>query len=131
MTKDELWNYRSKKEEIKELKYKLAHLTDSDAMVGNDVIMDYRTGYPKPQSVVGTDQVRIRSLMTRYKNRISKLEKECMEIENFVEDISDSITRRIFRMYFLDRMSQQKVSGKVHLSQSEVSKIISEYLKME
>lgn len=131
MTKAELWDYQSKKEEIKELKYKIRHMADGDAMVGNDVIMDYRTGYPRPQSVVGTDQERMRNLKARYTSRISKLETECTKVENFIEDIPDSMTRRIFRMYFFDCMSQQKISRKVHISQSEVSKIISEYLKME
>ena len=55
MDKKKLEDYRSKKAEIKELQYKLSHLGAGDSLIGNDVIMDYRKGYPIPQSVVGYD----------------------------------------------------------------------------
>lgn len=55
MTKEQLEEYKSKKAEIQELQYKLDHLGEGDSMIGNSVINDYRTGHPRPQSVVGVD----------------------------------------------------------------------------
>ena len=43
MTLEFLKDYRSKKEEIIELEYKLYHIADGDNLVGNDVIFDYRS----------------------------------------------------------------------------------------
>ena len=131
MTKERLEAYRSEKEEIVELKYKLDHLTDNDAMVGNSTIFDYSTGYPRPQAVVGTDHKKQVRLSSRYGNLIAQLEKNCEEIEQWVDESPDSLTRRIFRMYYLEGVRQQVIARKVHLSQSEVSKKISGYLQME
>lgn len=131
MTRERLEGYRSCREEIQELQYKLAHLGGGDSMIGNDVILDYRTGYPRPQSVVGYDDKREERLRKTYKSRIAKLRAECAEVEQWVEAIPDSLTRRIFRMYYIDGMNQGKIAKKVHLSQAEISKKISRYLKVE
>lgn len=131
MTRERLEGYQSCKEEIQELQYKLAHLGEGDSMIGNDVILDYRTGYPRPQSVVGHDDKREERLRKTYESRIAKLQAECAEVEQWVEAIPDSLTRRIFRMYYIDGMNQGKIAKKVHLSQAEISKKISRYLKVE
>lgn len=131
MTREMLEQYRSKKAEIGELTYKLQHLGEGDSLIGNDVIMDYRKGYPVPQSVVGYDYEKHLRLEDRYQRRIAKLQEECKEVEAFVEGIPDSLTRRIFRMYFIDGLPQGKVAKRVHVAQSEVSKKIKVYLKLE
>lgn len=130
VTKEQMESYRSKKEEITELTYKVQHLGDNDAMVGNDVIMDYRSGYPVPQSVVGVDWDKYRRLEVIYKNRIAKLEVECEQIETYIEDIEDSITRRIFRMYYIDGLSQKCVAKAVSLDRSSVSRKIDQFFKV-
>ena len=53
MTRERLEQYRSNVQEIRELTYKLDHLGEGDSLIGNDVIFDYKKGYPRPQSVVG------------------------------------------------------------------------------
>ncbi len=130
MTREQLESYRSIQEEITELKYKLAHLADGDALVGNDVIMDYRSGYPVPQSVVGYDYDKHFRLQDRYQKRIIKLQEESQEIEEFVEGISDSVTRRIFRMYYIEGMTQKKIAEAIHIERSSVSKKIEAFLKV-
>jgi hypothetical protein len=130
VTKEQMESYRSKKAEITELTYKVQHLGDNDAMVGNDVIMDYRSGYPVPQSVVGVDLDKYHRLKARYKNRIAKLAEECEQIETYIEDIEDSITRRIFRMYYIDGLSQKCVAKAVSLDRSSVSRKIDQFFKV-
>ena len=131
MTRERLEGYRSCREEIQELQYKLDHLGDGDSMIGNDVIMDYRDGFPRPQSVVGYDYDKYERLRKAYESRIAKLQAECEEVELWIEAIQDSLTRRIFRMYYIDGMRQSHIAKKVHLSQAEVSKKISRFLKLE
>lgn len=130
MTKERLEAYKSNKEEIRELRYKLDHLGEGDSLIGNDVIKDYRTGYPRPQSVVGYDYDKEDRLRTAYQARIQKLEAECAAVELWIEEIPDSLTRRIFRMYYIDGLSQKAVAQKVHLDRSSISKKIDAYLKV-
>lgn len=131
MTRERLEGYRSCREEIQELQYNLDHLGEGDSLIGNDVIMDYRDGFPRPQSVVGYDYDKYERLRKAYESRIVKLQAECAEVELWIEAIPDSLTRRIFRMYYIDGMRQSHIAKKVHLSQAEVSKKISRFLKLE
>lgn len=130
MTKELLESYKSQKEEIKELQYKLEHLGDGDSMIGNDTIFDYRSGYPMPQSVVGVDWNKVDQLKKRYENKLEILTKECEEIEMFIEEIPDSMTRRIFRMYYIENMTQRQVAKKVHMDKSTVARKIDNFLKV-
>lgn len=130
MTKERLEKYRSCKDEIAELDYLLAHLWESESMIGNDVIMDYQKGYPRPQTVVGFDQEKYEMRRERYEKRKLELTKECEEIEEFVEAIPDSLTRRIFRMYFIQGMDQKMVAKNVHMDRSSISKKIDGYLQL-
>lgn len=132
MTRERLAAYRSNKAEILELDYMLQNRWKSDTMIGNDVVFDYSKGYPMPQSVVGFDQDKYERLQDRDLKRKERLEKECEEVEQFVEAIQDSMTRRIFRIYYIDgrvSVNQEEVSKKVHLERSTISKKIDNYLK--
>lgn len=129
MTKEILQSYRSKKDEILELDWTLRHRWQDEGMIGNNVVFDYRKGYPRPQSVVGFDYDRYDRLQDRDNAKKALLEQECAEIEEFVESIPDSLTRRIFRMSFIDGRKQKYVAKAVHLDQSRVSRRIDDYLK--
>ena len=131
MTKELLSTYRSKKDEIIALDFVLKNRWRDESLIGNDVILDYSKRYPPiPQGVVGVDQSKYNRLQERDRRRKEQLEKECEEIEEWVEAIPDSITRRIFRMCFIEGRKQKDVAKAVHLDQSMVSKKISNYLKV-
>lgn len=131
MTKEILMSYRSKKAEIRELTVMIENRYRDDSLIGNDVILDYSKSYPPiPQGVVGFDQAKYRRLQDRDRRRKEQLEKECAEIEDFIESIEDSLTRRIFRMTFIDGEKQRKVAKAVHLDRSVVSRKINNFLKV-
>ena len=130
ITKELLQGYRSKKDEIQELDYILKNRWRDEGLIGNDVIFDYSKGYPMPQSVVGFDQAKYERLQDRDQRRKEQLEQECEEIEEWVEAIPDSLTRRIFRMCFIDGRKQKDAAKAVHLDQSMISKKINNYLKV-
>lgn len=123
-------SYRSKKAEIRELTAIIENRYRDESLIGNDVILDYSKSYPPiPQGVVGFDLAKYRRLQDRDRYRKEQLEKECAEIEDFIEGIEDSLTRRIFRMTFIDGEKQKAVAKVVHLDRSRVSRKIDEYLK--
>ncbi len=128
--REQLERYLSQKDEIGELRYKLEHLGEGDSLVGNSTIFDYTTGFPKPQAVVGKDREREQRLRERYETRLEKLQVDCEETEQWIETISDSQTRRIFRMYYLEGETQQKIGKRLHLDQSSVSRKIENFLKL-
>ena len=125
MTRERMEMYQSNKEEIQELTYKLAHLREK--MVGNSVILDGRTGIPRPQAVVGVDEELLQRRRERYERRKAALEQECEEIESYIESITDSLNRRILRMRYIDGMTQQRIARKVHMSQSAISRKVEKF----
>lgn len=129
VTKEMLQSYRSKKDEILELDWTLRNRWRDECLIGNNVIFDYRNGYPRPQSVVGFDYDRYDRLQDRDSARKVLLEQECEEIEAWVEKIPDSLTRRIFRMMYIQGRKQKEISKLTHIDQSTVSKKINDYLK--
>lgn len=129
ITKELLQGYRSKKDEILELDYILKNRWRDEGLIGNDVIFDYSKGYPMPQGVVGFDKEKYDRLQDRDQRRKEQLEQECVEIEEWVEAITDSITRRIFRLCFVEGRKQEAVAKAVHLDQSRVSRRIDDYLE--
>lgn len=129
MERELLEQYTSKKEEIEELEYKLTHMNGDD-YTESSVINDYRTGYPVPQTIVGVNSKKYTQTKDRYKRRLDKLRNECNQIEEFIESIDDSMTRRIFRMYFIDGESQKTIAKAVHLERSSISKKIDGFLKV-
>lgn len=129
MTKKLIESYRSKKEEIEELHSRIQRLYNGDSMIGNNTILDYRKGYPVPQAVVGVDRKRVERMKSRYYDRIRILEEECQDVEDFIEDISDSLTRRIFRMYYVEGLSQKDIAIKINMDRSRISRKISDFLK--
>lgn len=131
MTRERLEAYRSNRDEIKELKYKLDHLGEGDSLIGNDVIFDYRKGYPMPQAVVGYDYELERKRRTRYQNQIAKLEAEQDNVEEWVFGIRDSQIRRLFRLRYLEGSTVEKVARKAHLDKSNVSRKIENFLKSQ
>ncbi len=131
LTKKLLEEYKSKKAEIHELEQGLLHLNDNNAMMISDTILNYNSGYPVPESVTGVDWDKVYRTESIYKKKIETLSRECAEVEEFIESISDSITRRIFRMYYVNGLSQSAIARRVHMSQTAVSKKISHFFKME
>ena len=129
ITKEQHQGYRSKKDEIQELDYILKNRWRDEGLIGNDVIFDYSKGYPMPQSVVGFDQAKYERLQNRDLRRKEQLEQECEEIETFVENIDESLTRRIFRMCLIDGRKQKDVARAVHLDRSRISRKIDSYLE--
>ena len=108
---------------------RLAGLTSDEGLVGNSVIMDYRTGYPRPQTVVGFDYDLYEKRKARWTKCLEQLQKEVDEVEEWIEAIPDGMTRRCFRMVYIDGLTQHQVAKRVHLDRSRVSRKMDDYLK--
>lgn len=132
MDMKKLEEYRSNVEEREDLRGKIARLNtgEDDSYIGNSVIMDYRKGYPQPQSVVGYDFELEKNRRDRWLNRLAKLTANIDEVEAWIEAIPDGVTRRCFRMYYVDGLSQKQIEKKAHIDQSTVSKKMREYVKV-
>ncbi len=109
ITKKLLKEYAKTKKEIPLLKSELSVLRNTDAGLGNSVILDYKKGYPRPQSVVGFDK-------ERYERRAATLEhkeQQCAAVENFIAEIDDTLTRMVFYKRYIEDKRWEVVAMEV------------------
>lgn len=72
----------------------------------------------------------INKLLRIKRERRQQVEKKIIELEQFIKNIPDSLTRQIFELYFQEGKRQKDVAKILHLEQSSISKRISTYLKL-
>lgn len=128
MTKEMLKKYQSNKAEIQEIDWRLHNRWRDETLLCTDVILDYRTGYPRPQNITGFNYAKYDHDQQADAIRKALLEDEVEQVEKWVESIDEGIIRRIFRMVFLQGKTQKDVAKVVHLDQSRISRKIDEYL---
>lgn len=108
ITRKLLDDYRKIKREIPILEIELEEMKTTDSGIGNSTILDYRTGQPRPQSVVGFD----RELYRRRKKTLEKKKAQIKAVEQWINQIEDGQTRCIFRMYYIDGMTWIRIAAK-------------------
>lgn len=96
MTKKELSQYRSICDEILELKVTIKENTEHSTVRGSDEEFPYLSHSMQVSGVQSTTDNQNALIKVR------KLEMKKQEIENFIDNIEDSLTRRIFRMKFIE-----------------------------
>lgn len=108
ITRKLLRDYQKYKRELPFLKAELEEMLITDAGLGSSVILDYQTGYPRPQSVVGFNRA-----LYEHRQRVLERRKEQVEaVEQWINAIEDGQVRCVFRMRYIDGMSWVKIAKK-------------------
>lgn len=108
VTRKLLRDYQKYKREIPFLKAELEEMLITDAGLGSSVILDYQTGYPRPQSVVGFDRV----LYEHRKGVFEHRKEQVKAVEQWINAIEDGQIRCVFRMRYINGMSWVKIAEK-------------------
>lgn len=72
----------------------------------------------------------INKLLKIKRERRQQVEKKIIELEQFIKEIPDSLTRQIFELYFQEGKRQKDVAEQLHIERSYVSKKITAYLNI-
>ena len=107
MTKKDLAQYRSICDEILDLKRSIKDKTMHDTVRGSDAEFPFLS-HPMQVTGVQATEDNQKTLVT-----VRKLEMKKREIENFIDNIEDSLTRRIFRLRFIEGFNWVKVAMEV------------------
>lgn len=108
ITKQLLQDYKKIKREIPILEAELEDMMTTDSGLGNDTILDYRDGYPRPQSIIGFD----RPLYERRKKIVEHKKAQVQTIEDWINAIEDGQVRYVFKMKYIEGMSWVKIAAK-------------------
>lgn len=114
ITRKLLDNYKKLKRELPFLEYELDELWETDKGLGNSVILNGKSGSKKPETVVGFDYEKY----NRRKKSLAKKKKQVAAIEKWIDDIPDGQTRCVFKMFYRDGMTWERIATKTGYSQS-------------
>ena len=115
MTKKELAQYRSICDEILELKRSIKNKTMHDTVRGSDAEFPFLS-HPMQVTGVQATEDNQKTLVT-----VRKLEMKKREIENFIDNIEDSLTRRIFRLRFIEGKNWKQISVQIGGGNTDIS----------
>ena len=138
MTKDVLIQYCDLQGEVKDLRKRIDNLEKQIKKIeeqGNVIdtvkggaggIQNYKIqGFPYPE--YSRKKTRLYLNKAQLENAELELLETLGQVEEYIQSINSSVTRRIFRMYFIDNLSQLQIGIKIGYDQSRISQIIKEY----
>lgn len=114
ITRKLLDDYRKLKREIPVLDLELSEMRNGEAGLGNSTIFDYSTGFARPQSVVGFDEERY----DRRKRIYDHKKAQVAAVERWIQSIEDGRTRYVFKAFYQQGMTWEKIAEKTGYSQS-------------
>ena len=114
ITKKLLDDYRKLKREIPVLELELVEMKKGDTGFNNSTVFDYRDGYPRPQPVVGFDW----PLYERRKKILEGKKDKVKKVKDWIDSIEDGQTRCVFKMFYVDGITWEKIASKIGYSQS-------------
>ena len=90
-------------------------MKNTEAGLGNDTIFDYKTGYPRPQSIVGFDQQKY----DRRRKALERKKEKVRVIDQWIDDIKDGQTRCVFRMFYRQGMTWKIIAKQIGMPYNE------------
>lgn len=114
ITRKLLDDYRRLKREIPLLELELVEMLQGDNGFDNSTIFDYRTGEAIPQSVVGFDW----ALRERREKVLDGKKAKVKAVEKWIEAIEDGQTRCVFKMFYINGMTWDRIAAKTGYSKS-------------
>lgn len=137
MDKEKLKQYIPLKKELKMLDKKLEKLyarqENIPEVLGKVTGSSLDFPYTEVRTTVKMSEPKendaINRLIRIKEKRKEEVNKLLVEIEEFIAEIPDSITRQIFELTYIDGKKQREVATTVRYSRSRVSQIINKYLK--
>lgn len=123
MTEKELSKYYNLKREVNDLEERIAEFGNGvKSMQYKEVSVD---GSRENKSIQET-KVELVSLLTE--KRLSALE-QYLEIERYIEDVSDVEIRNIMRYRYLDLLKWEDIAAKMFQERTTIAKKVRRYIK--
>ena len=98
----------------KQTNKELVEMMEGDNGIGVSVVMDYRKGYPQPKAVPGFDW----KLHDRRQRILDNKKARCKAVEDWIRSIEDGQARYVFRMFYIEGMTWDRIAVKIGYSNS-------------
>lgn len=130
MKKEDLKQYRSLKIEIEDLEIRIEKIQDTIHCEVMDKVKGSMACYPYIQrsfTIVGYGEseeqhkkkLKLKEILLKKRKELGT---KLLEAEEYIQSIPDSEIRTIYRMYYLDGMSQEAIAERIGYTQRAISK---------
>ena len=106
MEKAKLERYPRTVRNIKILEAEIHDMETTDAGMGSDTVLDYRSGVGVPTKITGFDW----SKYEECKDQLERYRQEETEVREFVENIQDPLTRQVFKLRVYQGLSWPRIA---------------------
>jgi DNA-directed RNA polymerase specialized sigma subunit len=88
-----------------------------------DYANDYSSGFPRPITLIGlgTDETPVKS------ERLVKQIREARELETYVNDVTDTMTRQILYRRYIKGQTEKETGAAVGYCDRQIRRLISEH----
>lgn len=122
MTKDELKKLRKLKKELEDIERRIRENDFAQKEPVADTVKDYRTGFGKTIVIRGYGDDGWAKLQDKYKRKRGQIAGRILELEAFLDGIEDPEMRQMFRLRYVDGLSQEEVGEVMHLTRQAIQK---------
>ena len=129
MKREQLNRYKKNKREIERLKEVIEKLQEriDDIPVVSGKVTKSSDEFPYIEQHIQVEMKKP-EVLTPLKRRIREKEKK-KDVEKYIENIPEGITKSIFEMVYLDGMTQNEVAEYLGYTKGRISQIITETVK--
>ena len=125
---------RKKLESLRALKQELDTLCNKymkmpKAQEEADTYGDYNFGAKRTKVVRGQSDYRSKKIADKITTKSQRLEKEILQLEEFLDTVKDSEIRDILRLYFAEGLSQEEIGKRKGYSRSAVATKIKNFFQ--
>lgn len=121
---------RTKRKRIEKLKSRTAQL-EHGVVRGSNQEFPYepRSFHVSGYNIQADERQRRRvcNLMANLEKDIAETQQRRLEVEEFIEGITDTTDQLVFTYIYLDGLTQEQVARRLHMDRSRVSRRISKY----
>lgn len=118
MNRKDMEQLRALRQELNTLNERYLHMPKSEEVA--DTYGDYRTGRKKRKVVRGYSSKRADNLKDKIDGKTNQLQAMIIELEEFLDSIESSEIRDIFRLYYVEGMTQEQIGDRKGYSRSAI-----------
>lgn len=120
ITKKMLKGYLKAQQESKILQESVTNMLVGDNGMGNSVILDYRKGFPRPQSVVGFDSKKYEQKIELLKQKQALIEA----VDRWIESLEDICIQTVFDMRYRQGAKWESIAEKLGYKSADYVRIV-------
>lgn len=129
MDRKKLESLRALRQELNTLEHKYMKMPHHEEVA--DTYGDYSIGMKRTKIIRGQSNYRSQKLAERISAKSKKIEREVLELEEYLDNLDDSEMRDILRLYFAEGLTQEEIGRRKGYSRSAIGDKIEKFFEKE